>query len=89
MEVKILEEAKNKIKFELIDEEHTLCNALRDELWNDKKTKIAGYNMRHPLTSNPMFILESEGNPKEAILSAVERLKKRNKQLRELAKQLK
>jgi len=89
MEVSILEETKNKIKFEVKEESHTLCNALRDELWNAKGTKFTGYNIKHPLVSNPIFILESESNPREAILNAIERIKKRNKQLKELAKRIK
>jgi len=83
MEIKILEESKNKIKFELIGEDHTLCNILRKELWADKNIEVAGYNIDHPLVSEPIIIIETSGkeNPKKALLDAVNRLKKRNKEL--------
>ena len=90
MEIKILEESKNKIKFELISEGHTFCNALRSELWENKATEIAGYNIEHPLVSNPVFILETkDGNPKKALLEAVSGLKKKTKELRDLIKKVK
>ncbi len=83
MEIKILEEEKSSIKIEIIGEDHTLANALRKELWNDFHIKIAGYNIDHPLTGNPILIVETDGkeDPKKALNSAVERLKKKNSEL--------
>lgn len=83
MEIKILEETKNRIRFEIAGEDHTLCNALRAELWNDKNIEIAGYNIDHPLVSEPEMIVETKGkeDPKKALFAAVARLKKRNKEL--------
>lgn len=89
MEIKILEETKNRIKIEIKDESHTLLNALRDELWNSKDTKVAGYRLEHPLISNPVLVLESEDKPRNVLLETINRLKKRNKEFRDLAKKLK
>jgi|TARA_Y100000034_G_C6893287_1_gene411373 DNA-directed RNA polymerase subunit L len=83
MEVKILEEEKGFIKIEIIGEDHTLANALRKELWNDSHVKVAGYNIDHPLVGNPVLIVETDGkeDPKKALNSAVDRLKKKNSEL--------
>jgi DNA-directed RNA polymerase subunit L len=79
MELNILEESKNKIIFEMIGEDHTFSNALREELWNDKDVKSAGYNIKHPLISSPRFILETTKNdPKKTLKDAVKRIKERN-----------
>ena len=40
MEIKVLEKKKNKLKLEIIGENHTFCNSLRKELWNDKAFKV-------------------------------------------------
>ena len=80
MEVSILEESKDSIKFEIKGEDHTLANALRSELWNDPHVKIAGYNIDHPLIGVPVMIVDTDGKveAKKAVLSAVDRLKKSN-----------
>jgi len=77
MEIKVLEESKNKLVVELIGEGHSLCNALKAELWKNKKVKIAGYNIAHPLIGVPKLVIETEsGNPKEFLLDAVKAVRK-------------
>ena len=44
MEIKILEKTKNTLRLEVAGEGHTLCNALRRQLWEDKTVEVAGYN---------------------------------------------
>ncbi|MBT3465263.1 DNA-directed RNA polymerase subunit L, partial [archaeon] len=36
MEINVIENKKKRFVFELKGEDHTLCNLLREELWNDK-----------------------------------------------------
>lgn len=82
MEIKVLEQTKNRLIIEVVGEDHTLCNALRKELWEDKDVEISGYNMKHPLISEPEMIIETkEGNPRKSLLKAVDGLKKKNKEL--------
>ena len=82
MEIRVLEKTKNKLKIEVVGEDHTLCNALRKELWEDKNVEIAGYNMKHPLISEPEIVVETKsGDPVKALLKAVDGLKKKNKEL--------
>lgn len=75
MELKIIEEKKNKLIFELKGETHTFCNALKQELWNDKHVRAASYNIAHPLIGVPKFIVETDGiSPKKALTEASKRL---------------
>ena len=84
MEINVIEYNKNRLKFELKGEDNTFCNILRKELWNDKNIEISGYHIEHSLVSEPVFTIEtSRGDPKKAVLDAVERLMKINKDLKE------
>ena len=82
MEIKILEQTKNRLKLELLERSHTLANALSKELWNDKDIEVAGYTLEHPLINNSaIMIVETSGSdPKKAVLAAITRLKKKNKE---------
>ncbi len=84
MEVKILDDKKNKIILEIKGVDHTLCNALKAELWNDKHVKIATYSIRHPQISIPQVIVETDGevSPKNALINAVQRLHKNNEKFK-------
>ena len=84
MEFNVLEEKSKKLVFELIGEDHTLCNALREELWNDKSVKISAYNIEHPLLRIPKFVVETDGTkePRKALKDAITRLKKKNAELK-------
>jgi DNA-directed RNA polymerase subunit L len=79
MELTVLESKKNRIVFELRGADHTFCNALKQELWNDEGVKVAAYNINHPLVGVPKFIVES-ADAKESLLAASSRLQKRNKE---------
>ena len=84
MEIKILKEEKNKIEFEVVGEDHTLCNSIRDELWNQDDVEISAYNIKHPLISNPVMLVEvSKGDPRKALLSAVAGLRKKVKEIKD------
>lgn len=80
MELNVLESKKHRIVFELRGADHTFCNALKQELWNDENVKVAAYNINHPLVGVPKFIVESTTDAKEALLGASGRLQKRNKE---------
>ena len=80
MEIKILDDKKSKLMIEVKGADHTLCNALKAELYNDKHVKIATYSIRHPQISVPQIIVETDGeeSPRNALINAVERLHKTN-----------
>ncbi len=90
MELKVLEEKKNRLVFELTGETHTVCRALQKELWQDEHVKAAGYDVEHPLINKPHFVLETDGaDPKKTVVSALKRVEKDIQKFKELAKKLK
>ena len=89
MELKVLEQGKNRLKFEIKGEDHGFCNVLKKELWNDKSVEISGYYVEHSLVSEPVFTVQvKSGDARKAVLDAVDRLKKWNKDLKEQFKSL-
>ncbi len=78
MELESVDKKKNKLTIEIKDEDHTICNAIKDELNADSAVKAAGYNVEHPLTSDPKMTVETttSSEPKKALLSATKRLRK-------------
>lgn len=90
MEIKLLEEDKKKLKIEVLGESHTLCNAIRNELWLNKSVNIAGYQIEHPMVNNPVLFVETEKeDPKKALLNAASSLKKKVSELRKETAKLK
>ncbi len=82
MEIKILENEKNKLVFQLIGADHTFCNALKKELVNVKGVTIATYAVEHPQIGIPKILIETEGatSPKKALETAITGVKKSNKE---------
>jgi len=80
MELKVYENNKKRMVFELIGADHTLCNALKKELWNDSCVRAAAYRVEHPLIRIPRFIIETNGKKaaKTAVKSAVTHMKRQN-----------
>lgn len=88
MEIKVLEKSKTKLVFELIGEDHTLCNAIKEELNTDSSVKMAAYKIEHPSTSQPVLFIEADDAPK-ALDSAIKRAKKNLDDLEKLFKAIK
>lgn len=78
MELSIIEETPKKLVFELKGQSHTLCNSLKDKLWDSKHVKVATYNIAHPLVGTPKIVVETDGEakPRKVISDAAESLKK-------------
>ncbi|MFH1174531.1 MAG: DNA-directed RNA polymerase subunit L [archaeon] len=91
METVVLEKTKKKLVFELKGADHTLCGALKQELYNDKAVKVATYSMSHPLTRIPKLIIETDGtkSPAKALIDAAKRIQKDNETLAESIKKFK
>ncbi len=91
MEIKIIDDKKNKLVVEVKGADHTLCNAIKTELWNDKHVKIATYSIRHPEISMPQMLVETDGeeSPRNALVNAFQRLQKNNSKFKkEFAKEV-
>ncbi|TKJ17785.1 DNA-directed RNA polymerase subunit L [Candidatus Woesearchaeota archaeon B3_Woes] len=91
MEIKKIEEGKNKFVFEIDDVSHGFCNMLKERLLEDSHVKTATYKVEHPLINIPKFLVETDGaNPRNAVLSAVKKLKTfADKTRKDLSKELK
>lgn len=75
MQVKILEDGKNKLKIELVGETHTVPKAIQNALLQDKTVEFAVADIDHPLVSNPVVIVKGK-NPKLSLKKALKSLKK-------------
>ena len=78
MEINVVNEAGNKLVFELKGEGHTLCNMLKKELWSNKHVKVATYAVEHPLIGIPKMMVETDGTitPRKALSQAADKLNK-------------
>ena len=76
MDIKVLEESKNRLIIEVDNVGHGFCNVLVKELWNDSNTKSAGYHIEHPLIGKAKIIIESKSNVRAVLDGAVKRIKK-------------
>jgi DNA-directed RNA polymerase subunit L len=90
MEVKILEEKKSRLVFNIEGDGSTIANMLKKELWNDEHVKAAGFNVEHPLINIPTFVVETDGaDPKKTVSAAIKRMTKSVEKFRDEAKSLK
>ncbi len=87
MELKIIEDSKSRVIFELIGTDHTLANILKERISMQKGVKICSYNVEHPLISNPKFLIEAD-NAKKAVESAIDSLKKDNDEFKKQAEKI-
>lgn len=83
MELKVLEETKDKLSFTLKGETHTFSNALKKELQDVKGVVVATYKIDHPLVGIPEFLIETKGTePRKALKEALKNLKKKAEEFR-------
>ncbi len=91
MEIAVLEQDKNRMKFVLKGAGHTFCNNLKRELYADKNVHVASYRVDHPLIGTPTFILEKTGTASFAkiLADAAKRIQKQNAEAQKAFKKLK
>lgn len=91
MEIEVLEQEDNRIKFSLNGAGHTFCNNLKHELYNESGIESAAYKVDHPLISVPTFIIEKSGKKKFSTIlkSASSKIKDDNKEFLKALKKLK
>lgn len=64
MELNVIEETPKRLVVEVKGAGHTLCSALKAELWESKHIKVATYSISHPLVGVPKIIIETDGEAK-------------------------
>jgi DNA-directed RNA polymerase subunit L len=83
---KIIEDKTLELTFEIEDESHGVCNALRHILMQDDDVEYAVYNIDHPLTGKPQMTIKTKRGkrPRNALKKAAEELKKESSMFKEL-----
>jgi len=78
MKVEILKKTKNELKIEIDGEGHTFCNVVQKALLKNKKVDLAGYDVPHPLTANPVVYLrtKTQNKPETVLRDAVREVQK-------------
>jgi len=85
MKIKVLKKTPDELRIEIEGEGHTFCNLLQKVLLEDKDVEMAGYDISHPLASNPVvYVRMKKGrNPEKALLKAVERIRQKKQEFQE------
>ncbi len=73
--MKVIKDTKNELEIEITGETHTLCNALRKTLMEDKDVISAAYVIDHPIVGQPVLYINAK-NPKKSLKKAAETIKK-------------
>jgi DNA-directed RNA polymerase subunit L len=68
MELNFIDDKKNRVVVEVKGEDHTFCNLLKEELWNDNSTKAAAYRIDHPLVRVPNLLVETTGDAARTVM---------------------
>lgn len=78
MEINVIKESKNQIRFSLPGQEHTFSNLLVDALNSFPDVEVAAYSISHPLIENPEFLVKvKQGNfVREVLKEACNKLEK-------------
>ncbi len=81
MKVKVLKRTADELEIEVEGAGHTLCNLLQRSLLEDESADLAGYNVPHPLASNPIIYVRTKGDvkPEEILKRAIEKAREMNK----------
>lgn len=92
MKIKVLKKEGKELRIEIEGAGHALCNLLQRKLLEDKSVDMAGYDVPHPLASNPVIYVRMKGSvkPETALKKAAEKARETNEAFRkELEKALK
>jgi DNA-directed RNA polymerase subunit L len=92
MKVNVLKKTSNELRVEVEGAGHTLCNLLQKKLSEEENVDLAGYDIPHPLASNPIIYVRTKGKvkPEQVLRNAIEKTRDMNKEFgKELARALK
>ena len=82
----IIDEKTLELTFEVKDESHGVCNALRHILMQDPDVEYAVYNIAHPLTGKPQMTIKTKRGkrPRSVLKKAAEELQKESSEFKKL-----
>ena len=79
MKVTVIKEEGNELRLEIEGEGHTIGNLLQQELLEDKRVEISGYDIPHPLINSAILYIRTLGkrSPRKVLKEALERLQEK------------
>jgi DNA-directed RNA polymerase subunit L len=92
LKINVLKKAGKELKIEVVGAGYGLCNLLQKKLLEDTSVDLAGFDVPHPLASNPVIYVRVKGDakPEDVLIKAAEAARKVNTAFRkELEKALK
>ena len=89
MEIKILKDEKDELQVEFSEIDEGFLNLIKNAVWQQSGVEFAGFNIDHPETGKPIFIIKSKGKKTKdiwnsALESVSEELEKFGKELKKL-----
>jgi DNA-directed RNA polymerase subunit L len=80
VKINILKQTDNELKIELEGVGHGFCNLVAKRLLEERGVDMAGYDISHPLASNPVIYVRTKGatKPVEALKKASEKVREAN-----------
>lgn len=86
MILKIVKKTEDQLELEVQGEDHSLCNVIRKSLLEDKHVTHASYRIEHPLISNPIITVHTDGkeSPEDALKESVKRVGEMAKEFRQI-----
>lgn len=80
MKITILKKTEKELRIEVEGADHGLCNLLQKRLLDERNVDMGGYDIPHPLASNPIIYVRTKGalTPEEALLKAAEKAREAN-----------
>jgi DNA-directed RNA polymerase subunit L len=80
MKINVLKQTDHELKIEIQGSGHGLCNLLQKRLLEERSVDMAGYDVPHPLASNPVIYVRTKGEtkPAEVLKKAAEKAREAN-----------
>jgi len=82
MKVNVLKRTPDEFKIEIEGAGHTICNMLQKRILEEENVDLAGYDIPHPMASNPIIYIRTTGNvkPEQVLRNAMEKARETNKE---------
>ena len=82
----IIDDKTLELTFEVKDESHGVCNALRHILMQNPDVEYAVYNIDHPLTGKPQMTIKTKRGkrPRTVLKKAAEELQKESSEFKKI-----
>jgi DNA-directed RNA polymerase subunit L len=86
MKLNIIKNTTRELELQIEGEGHTLCNPLREILFEDERLAFAGYSVPHPLEKTAQFVVRTNGRVKALTVfkRAAQKLIDRTEELRSI-----